>query len=319
MKLKWLAFSMVMVSSWFQHESIAQENINTFPFQFFHTEVEYKNVKLAYIDSKPQKANGKSLILFHGKNFSSFYWMEVIRFLNEHGYRVIAPDQLGFGRSDKPDIHYSFHQMAANSKELLDSLQIKKVAVIGHSMGGILATRFTLMFPEAVEKLILENPIGLEDYKTFVPYKSLTDLHAQELSATYESYKKYQQTYYPEWKPEYEVLVEEQAKALKDPDFRSIAWANALTYQMIYEQPVVYEFQNIKIPVLLIIGTLDRTIVGKGSLPKKEQEVYGQYQVLGKRTAEKIRGSKLIELRHIGHIPHIQDPAAFRKSVLAFL
>ncbi|MEP7229719.1 MAG: alpha/beta fold hydrolase [Ginsengibacter sp.] len=63
--------------------------------------------------------------------------------------------------------------------------------MIGHSMGGMLATRFTLMYPAMVEKLVLENPIGLEDYKTFVPYKPLDSLFANEMKATYVSYKKY--------------------------------------------------------------------------------------------------------------------------------
>ncbi len=123
-------------------------------------------------------------------------------------------------------------------------------------MGGMLATRFALMFSERVALMILENPIGLEDYRRFVPYKTLIELYKNELNATYESYKKYQQSYYPEWKPEYEILVKVQAEALTQPDFPSVAWVNALTYQMIYEQPVVYEFDSLKMPVLLLIGQL---------------------------------------------------------------
>jgi pimeloyl-ACP methyl ester carboxylesterase len=186
-------------------------------------------------------------------------------------------------------------------------------------MGGMLATRFTLMFPSMVQKLILEDPIGLEDYKTFVPYQSLDTLYDKEKKATYGSYKKYQQTYYPEWKPEYEQYVQAQAIDLSSPQFDSIAHANAITYQMIYEQPVLYEFSNIKAPVLLVIGQADRTVVGKDLLENAAKNKYGNYPSLGKSTHDKIKGSLLKELPGIGHIPHVQDIKMFEESIKDFL
>ena len=138
-------------------------------------------------------------------------------------------------------------------------------------MGGMLATRFTLMFPGAVDKLIFENPIGLEDYKTFVPYQSVEEQYEKELKADYDSYKKYQQTYYPVWKPEYEQYVKAQAESLNDNDFAKTAWANALTYQVIYEQPVVYEFKNIKQATLIIIGLEAERLLEKIYCQRKQQ------------------------------------------------
>ncbi len=223
------------------------------------------------------------------------------------------------GRSDKPNIHYSFHLLAANTKALLDTLQIDKVFVIGHSMGGMLAIRFALMYLATVEKLILENAIGLEDYKTFVPYQPVEKQYENELKATYETYKKYQQTYYPVWKPEYEQYVAAQAESLADSNFAQTAWANALTYQMIYEQPVVYEFKNIKQPTLLIMGQEDRTVVGKNLLSKDVAAQHGNYPELGKKLKKEIKGSKLVELKGVGHIPHVQVPDVFKKEVLNFL
>lgn len=149
-----------------------------YPLHSFPLSIEKQKVSMAYMDVSSNKPNGRSVILFHGKNFNGYYWKDVIKALSEKGYRVIVPDQVGWGRSDKPNIHYSFHMLAENNRKLLDSLQIKSVIVIGHSMGGMLATRFTLMYPGMVEKLVLEDPIGLEDYKTFVPYKPLDSLFA---------------------------------------------------------------------------------------------------------------------------------------------
>ncbi len=186
-------------------------------------------------------------------------------------------------------------------------------------MGGMLATRFALMFPDVVNKLIYENPIGLEDYKTFIPYQKVEEQYEKEVKANYDDYKKYQQTYYPVWKPEYEQYIKAQAESLNDSDFAKTAWANALTYQMIYEQPVVYEFKNIKQSTLIIIGLEDRTVVGKNLLSKEESAKYGQYPLLGKKLKAEIKGSTLVELKGVGHIPHIQVPQVYRQHVLRFL
>jgi pimeloyl-ACP methyl ester carboxylesterase len=145
---------------------------------------------MAYMDAKPSDSNGKTVLLFHGKNFNGYYWQDVISFLNNSGYRVIVPGQVGWGRSDKPNIHYSFHLLAVNTMQLLDSLTTKKVHVIGHSMDGMLAARFALMFPNVVNKLIFENPIGLEDYKTFIPYQKVEEQYEKEVKADYDDYKK---------------------------------------------------------------------------------------------------------------------------------
>jgi pimeloyl-ACP methyl ester carboxylesterase len=82
---------------------------------------------------------------FHGKAFGCYYFRNVIEALTSAGYRVIAPDQIGWGKSPKPDIHYSFQLLAANTAALLDHLGVKRVAVLGHSTGGMTAVRFTLM------------------------------------------------------------------------------------------------------------------------------------------------------------------------------
>jgi pimeloyl-ACP methyl ester carboxylesterase len=143
----------------------------------------------------------KTAILFHGKNFGGYYWGNVIKALTTIGYRVIVPDQIGFGKSSKAFIHYSFHQMATWNKRLLDTLGVQKTVVLGHSMGGMLATRFALMYPETTEKLLLENPIGLEDYKTFIPYITTAQQYQTELKTTAESVRKYYQgSYFTYWK-----------------------------------------------------------------------------------------------------------------------
>ena len=290
-----------------------------YPVKYFKVTLENRPVQIAYMDAQPDSATNKTVLLFHGKNFNGYYWKEVMAFLVKAGFRVIVPDQPGWGKSDKPDIHYSFHLLSSAMNQLLDSLHVPKVYLVGHSMGGMLAARFAMLYPEKITKLVLEDPIGLEDYRRFVPYKTIDQLYENEVHATYESYKKYQQTYYPQWRDEYEQYVQAQAEVLKTPDFSRIAWVNAVTYEMIYEQPVCYEWDRIIAPTLLIIGTEDRTVVGKALLSDDDKKRYGQYPALAKKTKEQIPNALLYELPGVGHIPHIQDLGQFRQVLLSFL
>lgn len=293
-----------------------------FPVDYISLDIQNQEYQMAYMDVKPQNANGKNVMLLHGKNFNGAYWGETARALANEGFRVIIPDQIGFGKSSKPeDFQYTFQQLALNTKALLDSLEIEKISVLGHSMGGMLATRFVLMFPERTDKFILENPIGLEDWKVKVPYLPVEHWYQNELKKDYESIKQYQlQSYYDgQWKPEYDEWVNILAGWTSNIDYPRIAWNAALTYDMIFTQPVVYEFDQVNAPTLLIIGQRDRTALGKNQVSEEVAKTMGNYSQLGKATAQKIKKSQLVELDNVGHLPHIEAFDRFIGPLIDFL
>ena len=290
---------------------------------FLNLKSQYQDLTMAYMVIKPNKANGKTVVLLHGKNFNGAYWKTTVDALTKEGFRVVVPDQISFGKSSKPtDYQFTFQQLAQNTKAVLDELKIDKIYLLGHSMGGMVATRFSLMYPETVEKLILENSIGLEDWKLVAPYTSIDKNYETEMKADYESTKKYQNGFYydNQWKPEYDEWVYLLTGWTKAPDYQKVALVNAKTSDMIFTQPVVYEFQNLNIPTLLIIGTRDRTAIGKGNVKDpKIAETMGRYDLLGKATQQKIKGSKLVEIDNVGHLPHIEVFDQFIKPVKEFL
>lgn len=291
-----------------------------FPVQYLPLTVEGQDVRMAYMDVKPTgRANGRTVVLLHGKNFFGAYWESTIRALTGAGYRVVVPDQLGFGKSSKPDIHYSFHTLASLTKQLLDSLGVKQTAVVGHSMGGMLATRFTLMYPDTVSKLVLENPIGLEDYREKVPWVSTEDDYKNQLKSTEEGTRKYHQTYYVKWKPEYDAWVKLAGRQLQSAEYPRLAWVSAATATMIYEQPVVHEFPFVKPRTLLYLGQEDRTYIGRGRVPAADAATLGQYPQLGKKVAKAIPNATLVELAGVGHIPHFEAPEKFHATLIDFL
>jgi pimeloyl-ACP methyl ester carboxylesterase len=293
-----------------------------YPVRFLELEVERQPVRLAYMDVAPTRnANGRAVLLLHGKNFYGSYWEGTIKALAEAGYRVVVPDQIGFGKSAKPEIHYSFDLLASHTAKLLDHLKVEKAAVVGHSMGGMLAVRFARNYPDRTTHLVLENPIGLEDYRFKVPPRGTEQIYEEELKNTDPAkIRAFLRRYVVEWKPEvYERYVEVRARVPLSGEYPRFAMASALTYQMIYQQPVRHEFSLINAPTLLVIGQEDRTTLGRGFVPEEVLKTLGQYPELGKAAAKDIPGSQLLELPGVGHIPHLEIPDKFHDALLHFL
>src|SRR4249920_2055813 len=133
--------------------------VSTLAFVFYG-----KDVQMAYMDVKPTGTpNGQTVVLLHGFNFFGEAWRGTIDVLTGEGFRVIVPDQIGFGRSSKPLVPYTFNDMALNTRRLLRSLGIERAAIVGHSMGGMLASRFAMLFPTMTTHVVMVNQIGLTD------------------------------------------------------------------------------------------------------------------------------------------------------------
>ncbi|SDT07298.1 Pimeloyl-ACP methyl ester carboxylesterase [Halopseudomonas sabulinigri] len=292
-----------------------------YPVERFAFTSQQQELEMAYMDVKPTgEANDRTVVLLHGKNFCGATWEQSIKVLSEAGYRVIAPDQIGFCSSSKPrGYQFSFAQLAENTRELLEHLGAHKVTVIGHSMGGMLAARYALQFPEHTEQLVLANPIGLEDWQQKgVPYATIDRLYRAQLKTTYEGIKNYQLKFYynGEWKPEYDRWVEMAYGMYAGPGKEIVAWNQAQTAEMLFTQPVVHEFPNIQAPTLLLIGGKDRTAPGANRAPEALAEQLGHYPQLGRTTAEAIPNASLVEFPELGHSPQVEAPEQFHAALL---
>lgn len=291
-----------------------------FPVKRFAFKAQGLPLRLAYLDVLPANPNGRTVVLLHGKNFTAGTWEATIRTLVRAGYRVVAPDQIGFGKSTKPShFQYSFHELARHTRALLASLGVEKAALVGHSTGGMLAVRYALMFPAQVDQLVLVNPIGLEDWKAEgVPSMSVDQWHQRELGVTAQRIRAYEQsTYYAgQWREEFNVPVRMLAGLFQGPGRELVAWNSALIYDMIFTQPVFYEFNRITVPTLLLIGQRDTTAIAKDTAPPAVAARLGRYPELGRRAAKLIPGATLVEFPDLGHAPQIQDPEAFHRALL---
>lgn len=291
-----------------------------YPVQRYAFSSQGEKLQMAYMDVKPAKPNGRTVVLMHGKNFCAATWEDTIRALSAAGYRVVAPDQVGFCKSTKPaHYQYTFQQLARNTHALLASIGVDKAIVMGHSTGGMLAVRYGLMYPQHAEQLVLVNPIGLEDWKAKgVPSMSVDQWYERELKTTAERIRNYEKsTYYVNtWKPEYEPWVQMLAGMYRGPGKQRVAWNSALQYDMIYTQPVLYEFPQLTMPVLLLIGLKDTTAIGKDAAPAEIRPKLGNYPELATRTARSIPKATLVSFPELGHAPQMQDPARFHRALL---
>ncbi|MGO2770089.1 alpha/beta fold hydrolase [Pseudomonas taetrolens] len=292
-----------------------------YPLHRFEFNSQGQPVQMGYMDIAPSgKANGRTAVLMHGKNFCAATWGDSIKALSAAGYRVVAADQIGFCTSSKPEYYqYSFQQLADNTHALLTSLGIDKASVVGHSTGGMLATRYALMYAPETEKLVLVNPIGLEDWKALgVPWRTIDQWYERELKLSAEGIRKYEQsTYYGgRWKPEYDRWVDMLAGLNKGPGHKRVAWNSALIYDMIFTQPVFYELPALKVPTVLLIGDADTTAIGSDIASPEVKARIGDYTVLGKQAAKLIPGATLVEFPGMGHAPQMEDPPGFNKVLV---
>src|SRR3954466_1320514 len=169
-----------------------------FPVQHYRFQSQGVGMDMAYMETKPAQANGHTVVLLHGKNFCSATWAGSIKALSAAGYRVVAPDQIGWCKPTKPQHYaYTFEQLAANTHDLLKSLGIGKAIVMGHSTGGMLAVRYGLTFAADTERLVLVDPLGLEDWRAKgVPWQSLDAQYQVQLKTTDTSIRDYERTTY---------------------------------------------------------------------------------------------------------------------------
>jgi len=293
-----------------------------YPVQFLEFEMQHQRVRMGYMDISPRGTpNGQTVVLLHGKNFGGYYWKGPIQFLTTAGYRVVVPDQVGWGKSSKPDIRYSFTNLAANTVRLLDSLSINRVILVGHSTGGMLAVRFARTYPQRVGALVLEDPVGMEDYRASIPPQTDETLYQAELNNTKrENIEAFYARYFAHPDPAlYGPLAEVQFRITKSGEFPRWAKASALAYQMIYEQPVVYEYGLLQTPTLLIVGQADHTVPMSAYASADVRPALGHIIELAQKLIKEVPDGTLAIVPNAGHIPHLEQPDVFQNDLMVFL
>lgn len=278
-------------------------------------------LSMAYMDVAPAQPNGRTVVLLHGRNFPSSYWAPVIKMLSEAGFRVVVPDQIGFGKSSKPTGELHFDNLARNTIALLDHLQINKADIVAHSLGGMLGVRIARAYPDRVAHLVLTAPIGLEDYRLYVPPTPTETIIESEDKLTAEGYRKQLQTNYAIKLPPEAIapFIDARFNIKGSPDYPRWLRAFVSSGQMIYREPVAHEIPLITEPTLFIMGADDHNAPGRPNAPEALREKIGQNAELAKVLAAKMPNARAEVIPDTGHLVFLEAPEKYRELVLGFL
>ncbi len=292
-----------------------------YPVQSFAVVSGGEQLTMAYMDVVPAQPNGRTVVLLHGRNFPSSYWAPVIRMLSDAGYRVVAPDQVGFGKSSKPSGDLHFDDLARNTIALLDKLGIARADVVAHSLGGMLGVRIARAYPDRVDHLVLTAPIGLEDYRLYVPPTPTDKIVASEDKLTADGYRKQLETNYALKLPPEQVtpFIDARFNIKGSPDYPRWLRSFVASAQLIYREPVAHEIPLITRPTLFIMGADDHNAPGKPSAPEPLRAMMGQNAELARKLAAEMPSARAEVLPNTGHLVFLEAPDRYRELVLDFL
>jgi pimeloyl-ACP methyl ester carboxylesterase len=280
-----------------------------------------EQVRMAYMDVAAATPNGRTVVLLHGRNFPSAYWAPVIKALNEAGYRVVVPDQIGFGKSSKPAADLHFDTLARNTMALLDHLKIAKADIVAHSLGGMLGVRIARAYPDRIEHLLLAAPIGLEDYRLYVPPTPTEKILENEDKLTADGYRKQLETNYSLKLPPDQVTPFIDARFNIKGSSEYPRWLRAFvnSAQLIYREPVVHEIPLIAQQTLFVMGADDHNAPGRPNAPEALRPKMGQNADLAKALAARMPNARAEVISDTGHLVFLEARQKFDELMLTFL
>lgn len=257
-----------------------------------------------------EAGSGPAVFLLHGFGAAAEYWRPSLEALARAGYRAIAVDFLGFGQSDKPaDAPYSLQLGADLYAGLLDALQLRRAAFIGHSMGGKYALATALLHPQRVGKLVLVDTDGFQAIPLWMQKAgALPGLGEVMLRLSTRPAVVRAQLQAAFFAPERFVtdeLVEQGRAGLLDPASRRALLALSRNYDAtdLVRTGLRSRLGELRLPVLIVWGADDRYFdVACGRIAQRE-----------------IPGAQLVTIPRCGHFPQIEAADKFHGLVLGFL
>lgn len=277
-----------------------------YPVAYMNFSVYGEEVRIAYMDVAPTgPANGRTVIMHHGGLYYGWYWSEQIKALAQEGYRVIAKDRLGWGKSSKPIIPYSMNLWASNTARLMDHLEIEQAALVGHSIGGQMVTRFAFLYPERITHLVTVNQVGLTDRRAGRGFRPLTgEVDANpDMDAVYSGLLRWASDNYSTWQPEFIEHMRIRYGQRLSGDWPRMAQVSRLTGHMRGMDTVVNDRQHIKTRTLVLGGDAD----------------YPTFAEEARQAADTFPNGEVFLIPGIGHNPHEEVPDIVSAELIRFL
>jgi pimeloyl-ACP methyl ester carboxylesterase len=251
--------------------------------------------------------SGPAVVLLHGFNHHAEAWIRNIAGIATAGFRVIALDLPGFGRSGMPPMRYSLKGYSAFLARMLDALELDRVHVVGNSMGGAIALRTALDHPERLISVTGVDTAGMFDavprFWTLAATPAAKFLMRPFLGNRILIEQSHKRAYHDE-KMSSPLQVDRIAEAYLQPGYKEHIMAMAESMFLVPEDELLWtNLQRIRVPTLIVWGRQDRTL-----------PVAHAY-----RAAHRIPGSELVIYDHCGHLPMYEKPTEFNRDLVEFM
>ncbi len=272
--------------------------------------------EMAYVDMPGSGPDARTVVFIHGLGSYLKFWRAQLDAFQQQGYRVIAVDLPGYGKSDKPgSFPYTMEAMADAVLELVDTLGVEKPVLAGHSMGGQTSLSYAIRYPDSLSALVLASPAGFEKFtwrekEWFARVMSTEFIKSAPESAIWGSVR---QGNFMHWRPELEWLIEERVRLTKSPEFDAYAYANVRTVRGLSNNDFVRgNLHRVTVPTLIVYGTDDR-LIPNPFLHGGETRGIMEYG------ASHIPGAKLVAMKGCGHTVQLDCPEGFNAAAFAFV
>jgi pimeloyl-ACP methyl ester carboxylesterase len=264
---------------------------------------------IAYTD----QGTGKSTIIFiHGLGSYLPAWDRNVKDLSQ-SYRCIAIDLPGYGKSSKQAHSGKMSFYAEILKELVQELNLGKVYLAGHSMGGQISMTTHLLYPELVQGLILVDPAGFEAFTKGQKqwFRDIMTVDGVRLT-TAEAIQSNLASNFYRLPKEAEFMITDRMAMRSSSDFNAYCYAVVQSVSGMVNEPVLPYLSDIKCPTLILFGENDNLIPNRYLNPGRTLDI-------AKSGAEKINGSKLVMVPKAGHFMMFEKPEVFNAEVKSFL
>lgn len=259
-------------------------------------EIQVHGNKIRYLDfDNLSSKKNENLVLLHGIGASAERWSNVIPFFYKH-FRVIVPDIIGFGYSDKPTVEYNMPFFVKFLENFLNSLGVKKASIGGSSFGGLVAAEFAIKNTNMVNKLILVSPAGtmksstktLEEYILAALYPTHDNAWRAFINMAFDPRTVKEQT------------IEDFIDRMKLPNAKYAFMSTMIGIRNTTN--LSSRLNKILSPTIIVWGEQDEMI------PVKNAEEY-----------RNIPNSNLQVIPKCGHTPFTEKPEVFSKIAIDFL
>jgi len=235
---------------------------------------------------------GPAILILHGWGGSSDSWISVQEILAKEGFKVICPDFPGFGKSETPFEPWGVKEYSKFVLNLTKILELQKFFLLGHSFGGRVAIKFSVLYPEKIKSLILCNSAGIKQKWGFREKFIFRLSKLGNAIFTFPPLKRFKNKF----RNLFYIF-------LRHKDYAKVEGTMRKIFKKVLTEDLLKDLPRIKTRTLIIWGEFDKLV------PVKYAHTF----------KEKIENSKLEILLKIGHSPHLEVPEKLAKIIIQFL